>query len=56
MPKKGFGSRERAEEASQKVNDALGKYGVEYGVRGHTDHATGEDRDDVVYWKPKGPR
>ncbi len=53
MPKKGFGSRERAEEGAQKMNDALGKFGVEYGVRGHTDPATGEHRDDVVARKPK---
>jgi len=53
MPKKGFGSRERAEEAAQKLNDALGRFGVEYGVRGHTDPVTGEHRDDVVHRKPK---
>lgn len=53
MPKKGFGSRERAEEAAQKLNGALEKYGVEYGVRGYTDPVTGEHRDDIVYRKPK---
>ena len=51
MPKKGFGSRERAEEAAQKMNEIT--HSDDYYVKGHTDPATGKHRDDIVARKPK---
>lgn len=53
MPKKGFGSREAAEQAAEKGNALFGQFGVEFGVRSYTDPVTGTTRDDVVYRKPK---